>query len=137
MDLQAELSKIFKGELDTSEESREFYSHDASLFELKPQVVAFPKDGEDIKAAVSFVNQHKAEHPELSITPRSRGTDMSGAAIGESILLDVSKHMNQMIEVNESAAHFQPGIMYKDFEVETLKHGSLLPSYPASRDLAS
>lgn len=137
MDLQAELSKIFKGELDTSEEAREFYSHDASLFELKPQVVAFPKDGEDIKAAISFVNQHKAEHPELSITPRSRGTDMSGGAIGESILLDVSKHMNQMIELNEASAHFQPGIMYKDFEVETLKLGSILPSYPASRDLAS
>jgi len=137
MDLQAELSKIFKGELDTSEESREFYSHDASLFEMKPQIVAFPKDGADIKSVVSFVSQHKAEHPELSITPRSRGTDMSGAAIGESIVLDVSKHMNQLLEVNESSAHFQPGIMYKDFEVETLKHGSLLPSYPASRDLAS
>ena len=137
MDLQAELSKIFKGELDASEEAREFYSHDASLFEMRPQVVAFPKDGDDIKSVVSFVNQHKAEHPELNITPRSRGTDMSGAAIGESILLDVSKHMNQLLEVSESAAHFQPGIMYKDFEVETLKHGSLLPSYPASRDLAS
>jgi FAD/FMN-containing dehydrogenase len=137
MDLPAELSKIFKGELDASEESREFYSHDASLFEMKPQVIAFPKDGEDVKAAVSFVNQHKAENPELSITPRSRGTDMSGAAIGESILLDVSKHMNQLLEVSESAAHFQPGIMYKDFEVETLKLGSILPSYPASRDLAS
>jgi FAD/FMN-containing dehydrogenase len=137
MDLSAELSKIFKGELDASEESREFYSHDASLFEMKPQVIAFPKDGEDVKAAVSFVNQHKAENPELSITPRSRGTDMSGGAIGESILLDVSKHMNQMIELSEASAHFQPGIMYKDFEVETLKLGSILPSYPASRDLAS
>jgi FAD/FMN-containing dehydrogenase len=137
MDLQAELSKIFKGELDTSEEAREFYSHDASLFELKPQVVAFPKDGEDIKSVVSFVNQHKAENPELSITPRSRGTDMSGGAIGESILLDVSKHMDQMLELNEASAHFQPGIMYKDFEVATLKLGSILPSYPASRDLAS
>jgi FAD/FMN-containing dehydrogenase len=137
MDLQAELSKIFKGELDVSDESREFYSHDASLFELKPQIVAFPADGNDVKSVVSFVNQNKAEHPELSITPRSRGTDMSGGAIGESIVLDVSKHMNQLLEVSESAAHFQPGIMYKDFEVETLKHGSLLPSYPASRDLAS
>ena len=137
MDLQAELSKIFKGELDATDESREFYSHDASLFELKPQVIAFPKDAEDVKSAISFVNQHKAENPELSITPRSRGTDMSGGAIGESILLDVSKHMNQLLELNEASAHFQPGILYKDFEVETLKLGSILPSYPASRDLAS
>jgi FAD/FMN-containing dehydrogenase len=137
MDLQAELSKIFKGELDATDESREFYSHDASLFELKPQVIAFPKDAEDVKSAILFVNQHKAENPELSITPRSRGTDMSGGAIGESILLDVSKHMNQLLELNEASAHFQPGILYKDFEVETLKLGSILPSYPASRDLAS
>jgi FAD/FMN-containing dehydrogenase len=137
MDLAKELAKIFKGEIDTSEETREFYSHDASLFELKPQVVAFPQTTEDIKAAVSFVSQHKSTMPELSITPRSRGTDMSGGAIGESIILDVSKHMNQLYEVDDKSAHFQPGLMYKDFEVETLKHGSLLPCYPASRDLAS
>ncbi|HSW77984.1 MAG TPA: FAD-binding oxidoreductase [Candidatus Chromulinivoraceae bacterium] len=137
MDIAKELAKIFKGEIDTSEETREFYSHDASLFELKPQVVVFPQATEDIKAAVSFVMQHKSIMPDLSITPRSRGTDMSGGAIGESIVLDVSRHMNQLYEVDEKSAHFQPGLMYKDFEVETLKHGSLLPCYPASRDLAS
>lgn len=137
MDIKGELAKIFKGELDTTEETREFYSHDASLFELKPQIVAFPKTAEDIKAAVSFVKNNKANNPDLSITPRSRGTDMSGAAIGQSIVLDISKHMNQLYEVSDKAARFQPGILYRDFEVETLKHGSLLPSYPASRDLAS
>ncbi|HEY5695434.1 MAG TPA: FAD-binding oxidoreductase [Candidatus Saccharimonadales bacterium] len=137
MDIANELAKTFKGELDKTEATRDFYSHDASLFELKPQVVAFPKDADDIKAAVSFVNKHKAKNPELSITPRSRGTDMSGAAIGESIVLDVSKYMNKLFEVDSTSGHFQPGLLYKDFEVETLKHGSLLPCYPASRDLAS
>lgn len=137
MDLQTELSKIFKGELDTTDETREFYSHDASLFELKPQIVAFPRDADDIKAAVNFVNQHKAEHPELNITPRSRGTDMSGGAIGESILLDISMYMNALHEVTPTSAHVQPGMLYREFDVETLKQGSILPSYPASRDLAS
>ena len=137
MDLHAELSKIFKGELDTTDETREFYSHDASLFELKPQIVAFPQDATDIKSLVKFVLENKANNPELSITPRSRGTDMSGGAIGESIVLDISKHMNQMYEATKDTAHAQPGIMYKDFDLETLKQGSILPSYPASRDLAS
>lgn len=137
MDLKAELSKDFKGELDTTDESREFYSHDASLFELKPQIVGFPQDADDIKAAVRFVNQHKVAHPELSITPRSRGTDMSGAAIGESILLDISKHMNKLFEVTPQTAHVQPGMLYREFDVETLRQGSILPSYPASRELAS
>lgn len=48
-------SQIFKGEVDDSAETLDFYSHDASLFELRPLVVAFPRDAADIKAAVSFV----------------------------------------------------------------------------------
>lgn len=135
--IQTELAKIFKGELDATAETLDFYSHDASLFELRPQVVGFPKDAEDIKAAVSFVNQHKAEYPELNITPRSRGTDMSGGAIGKSIVLDISKHMTNLHEVTPTSAHVQPGMMFKDFDLKTIEQGSILPSYPASRDLAS
>lgn len=137
MDIQKKLSVTFKGEIESDDATREQYSHDASLFELKPEVVGFPKDADDLKAVVQFVNKHKKEHPTLSITPRSRGTDMSGGAIGNSILLDVSKHMTKLVSVSSDSATVQPGMMYKDFEVETLKHGSLLPSYPASRDLAS
>jgi FAD/FMN-containing dehydrogenase len=137
MDIKTELSKIFKGEVDTSAETLEFYSHDASLFELKPQVVGFPNDADDIKSVVKFVAEHKKTNPELSITPRGRGTDMSGGAVNESIILDVSKHMNQLIDVSPTGAHVQPGMMYKDFEVESFKQGSLMPSYPASRELAS
>lgn len=137
MDIKTELAKIFKGELDITDETREVYSHDASLFELKPQVVGFPKDAEDIKAAVRFVNEHKAAYPELSITPRSRGTDMSGGAIGESILLDISMYMNKLHEVTPTYAHVQPGMLFREFDVKTIEQGSILPSYPASRDLAS
>lgn len=136
MDIYAQLAKVFKGEIDTSPETLEFYSHDASLFELKPQVVVFPKDEADIAAVVNFVNQNKKNHSELSITPRTRGTCMSGGAIGESIVLDVSKYMTKLHEVTSDSAHVQPGMMYKDFEIETLKLGSIMPSYPASRELA-
>lgn len=137
MDLQIELAKIFKGELDASPETLEFYSHDASLFELRPKIVGFPKDGSDIAAVVRFVSENKAAYPELSVTPRSRGTCMSGGAINESIILDVSKHLTVSREATAESIRVQPGMMYKDFEVETLKNGSLVPSYPASRDLAS
>jgi len=136
MDIYAQLAKIFKGDVDTTPETLEFYSHDASLFELKPQVVTFPQDATDIKALVKFVIENKKDHSELSITPRTRGTCMSGGAIGESIVLDVSKYMTKLHEVTPTGAHVQPGMTYKNFEVETLKQGSIMPSYPASRDLA-
>ena len=130
------LRAIFKGEIKTDDETRDFYSHDASLFELRPEMVVFPKDAEDIKNVVKFVNHHRTTHPELSITARSRGTDMSGAAISESIILDTSKHMTKVWEVSGRSARTQPGAMYKDFEKQTLKKHAYLPSYPASRDLA-
>lgn len=137
MDIKKELGKIFRGELDTSDDTREFYSHDASLFELTPQLVGFPKDSEDLQSVVKFVADNKKKHPGLSITPRSRGTDMSGGAIGESIVLDVSKHMTKLVKVSKQEATVQPGMMYKDFEKKTLEKGVILPTYPASRDLAS
>lgn len=137
MDLQKELSEIFKGDLDTGAETLDFYSHDASLFELRPQVVGFPKDADDIKAVVNFINKHKAEHPELNVTPRSRGTDMSGAAINNSIVLDVSKYMTAVRELTPESVRVQPGKLYREFDEETKKVGSILPSYPASRSLAS
>src|SRR5690606_15793415 len=137
MDIKTNLGGAFKGDLDNAPETLDFYSHDASLFELRPEIVAFPKDAEDVKTAVSFVLANKAANPSLSITPRSAGTDMSGGAINESIILDVSRHMTQIAEITPESARVQPGRLYREFDVETKKFGSILPSYPASRNLAS
>jgi FAD/FMN-containing dehydrogenase len=127
----------FAGNIDLSIETRELFSHDASMFELVPQAVIAPQDSEDVKKVVQYVAKSKAKSPELSITARSAGTDMSGGAINESILLDMVKHMNQIFEVTAEHAHAQPGLHYRDFELETLKYRALMPSYPASRDLCT
>lgn len=136
MDLEGELKKVIAGDVDATEETRTKYSHDASLFELKPQVVVFPKTDEDIRALVSFVNTHKEQFPVLSLTARSQGTDMSGAAINDSIIVDTSRYMTAISDVSALMATAQPGARYRDFEAETLKFGALMPSYPASRELA-
>lgn len=136
MDLQKQLAGLISGEVENDEQTRKFYSHDASLFELMPEVVTFPKTAEDVKAIVRYVAENKAAQPDLNITARSRGTDMSGAAIGQSIILDTSRHMTKVWDVAADSARTEPGVMYRDFEAETLKHGSYMPSYPASRELA-
>lgn len=136
MDLHGELAKVISGEVDISDSTRDFYSHDASIFELKPQAVVFPKNSKDIQALVRFATKHKKDLPTLSLTARSRGTDMSGAAINDSIIIDTSKFMTRISNVSAVSATVEPGMMYKDFEAKTLKFGSILPSYPASRELA-
>lgn len=137
MQIYKELESIVRGELDTTTETRENYSHDASLFELKPAVVVHPQDSRDIASIVSWVTKNKAEHPELSITPRSAGTDMSGGAIGQSILLDMKTHFNQVSKLTHESARVQPGMYYRDFDAKTIDLGVMLPSYPASRDLCT
>lgn len=133
-----ELKQTIKGEVLTDEKTLKKYSTDASLFSVKPQAIARPKDAEDIKRLVVFVNEHKEKEPTLSLTARSAGTDMSGGPLNESIIVSFTEHMNHFT-VDEAAreATTQAGVYYRDFEKETLKHGLLLPSYPASKSIAA
>lgn len=127
----------FSGDLDSTDATRELYSHDASMFEIKPEVVAHPKTAEDVAKLVKFVAEHKKDTPELSLTARSAGTDMSGAAINDSIIVDFHTHLNKLIKIDSSKATVQPGMYFRDFDKEALKFDALLPSYPASRELCT
>ncbi|HVI60797.1 MAG TPA: FAD-binding oxidoreductase, partial [Candidatus Saccharimonadales bacterium] len=127
----------FSGELDDSPATLDLYSHDASMFEVRPQLVVAPKNAGDIEKLVKLVSEKKKSKPELSLTARSAGTCMSGGAINDSVIVDFRKHFTKIEKVSGHAAQAQPGVLYRDFEPQTLKHGALMPSYPASRDLAS
>src|SRR5438105_3594768 len=135
MDLAAEFKKIVKGEVLSDSATLNFYSHDTSLFEVKPAVVVYPQDSEDVKNLVKFASENKKEVTDVSLTARSGGTDMSGGAVNDSIILDFSKHINHMGEVDQNGTQVQPGVFYRDFEKATLAKHLLLPSYPASRGI--
>ena len=154
MDLAIELKKFFKGDIDDSDETLTKYSHDASLLEVRPEIVVFPKDVEDIKALVTWVHANKERYPNLALTPRSAGTCMSGGAIGESIIIDFTKYMNAIDTVQAvqpfsiipkfpnahpivitGEAIVEPGCYYRNLEKATLEQGLLLPCYTASKSL--
>ena len=127
------LQEFFKGDIATDDATLTTYSHDTSLFELRPQVVVYPKSKDDIKNLVTFVNQHKAKFPHLSLTPRSGGTDMSGGAINDSIIMDFTRYFKEIGEIKEEGTYVEPGVFYRDFEKKARRHGLLFPSYPASK----
>lgn len=137
-DLKDKLQSIgFSGEIKDSDADREFYSHDASMFEINPEVIVAPETSDDVVKLVKFVAENKKDNPDLSLTARSAGTDMSGAAINDSIIVDFQSHLNQLIDLDSARAVVQPGMFFRDFDAETLKFDALLPSYPASRDLCT
>lgn len=135
--LYEELKKELEGEVAADAKTLDLFSRDASLFEVRPELVAFPKNVEDVKRLVRFVTERKKANPSLSLTGRSAGTDMSGGSINDSIIVNFTKHINRVKEVGRNYAVAEPGVFYRDFEKETLKKGLLLPSYPASRELCA
>ena len=136
-ELIKDLKSFIKGDVDASEEAKQFYSHDASMFEMVPEVVVSPKDSKDIQEIVKYVAKNKKSNPSLSLTARSGGTCMSAGAINDSIILDFAKYFKNIGEVTSDSANTQPGVYYRDFEKATLENNALMPSYPASRDLCT
>lgn len=132
-----ELKKTFKGEIETDVPTRDKYSHDASMFEVVPQVVVAPKDSKDVQQIVKLTAKYKKDIPDLSVTARGAGTDMAGGAINDSIIIDMNRHLASIFEVSPGEAHAQPGVFYRDFEKATLQQKALMPSYPASREMAT
>lgn len=127
----------FSGELDDSAATTALYSHDASLFEIVPKLVVFPKTAADVEKLVKVAVAEKPEHHELSLTARSAGTDMSGGAVNDSVIVDFNKYFTAIEKVAATHVQVQPGAFYRDFDKVTRAHGTLMPAYPASRDLCT
>ena len=150
--MKEEINKFWKGDLDDSEATLVQYSRDASIFEVRPRLVLFPKDSEDVQNLVKWVSGKE----NISITARCAGTDMSGGSIGESIILDFTRYMNKLVggplpleaggkKKNNfkpgtypslpSYISVEPGMFYRDFEKITLEKGLILPCYTASKSI--
>lgn len=136
--LVAKLKSTVSGEVDTSQDTLDTYSHDTSLFERRPEMVVFPKNEVDIKALVKLVTSEKGSHPGLSLTGRSAGSDMTGGPLNDSIIVTMTKHLkNYDVDEDNLTATVEPGVYYRDFEKETLPEHITFPSYPASHRLAA
>lgn len=137
MTLNEEIKSFLKGDVDDSAGTLEKYSRDASLFYIKPSIVVFPRDVEDVSRLVNFVNEKKKDGRSISLTARSAGTDMTGGPLSESIVIDMMKYFNHFKELGDSFAVTEPGVFYRDFEKKTMEKGLIMPSYPASREICS
>lgn len=113
------LSTSFSGELfyDQSaahEAQKLVYSTDASVYQEKPLAVAVPKTTADIKVLIDFANEHH-----LTLIPRAAGTSLAGQVVGNGLIVDISKYLNQILEINEEERYVrvQPGVIRDDLNV--------------------
>jgi FAD/FMN-containing dehydrogenase len=131
------LRTFIQGEVSIGDEDREKVARDTSLFYVKPELVVYPKDYKDISKLLEYVSDGRKQGCDISVSFRAAGTCMTGGPLNPSIVVDTSKFMNHVSNVTELSATAEPGVYYRDFEKRTLEKGWLMPSYPASRELAA
>lgn len=122
-----ELSKLiedmaggFDGDLHVDQVMRTLYATDASAYREMPLAVAIPKSKEDIKKLIDLALTHH-----VSLIPRTAGTSLAGQVVGAGIVVDVSKHFNKILELNESEGwvRVQPGVIRDELNHFLKPHG--------------
>lgn len=101
------LALRLEGDLYTDDLLRALYATDASVYRVLPLAVAVPRSVSDLKQLITFAREQG-----LSLIPRGAGTSLAGQCVGEGIVVDISKHFNQILEVNvaERWVRVQPGV---------------------------
>src|SRR6185295_18572085 len=108
--LSERLQRLIKGDAVNDSETLKKYSRDTSVFERTPEVVVFPKSAEDVVAVVKYTHEARERGENVSVVPRSAGTDMTGGPLTRSISLVFTKYMNRILRVEESAVTAEPGV---------------------------
>src|SRR5512143_2614007 len=106
------------------------YANDASYFRLVPQAVVQPNSISEIQSLFKFIQQQK-----IPMTFRAAGTSLSGQAVTDGILVDISKHWGKY-SIEDDAKHirFQPGIVGGAINMVLKPHGRRIGPDPASMD---
>ncbi len=118
--LLQQLGQTLEGEFFHDTVMRTLYATDASAYREMPTAVAIPKTIEDIHKLIAFASHHGT-----SIIPRTAGTSLAGQVVGNGIVVDVSKHFTQILEINkeEHWVRVQPGVVRDVLNMELKKHG--------------
>ncbi|MEN9359409.1 MAG: hypothetical protein RL095_944 [Verrucomicrobiota bacterium] len=119
-ELVAELKREMRGEVWSDELSKRVYSIDASIYQILPVAIACPRDAEDVYAAL-----HIAQRCGVPVIPRGGGTGIAGGCLGAGLVLDMSRHMKKIRELNveEGWALCEPGVVQDQLNLAASPHG--------------
>src|SRR5690606_13796492 len=132
--LEAELRWRISGEVRFDQYSRMLYSTDASNYQIEPVGVVLPRTVDDVRATIELAAKHG-----VPILPRGGGSSLAGQTVGAALVVDTSKDLNQLLEVDPSArvARVQPGIVLAQLNAKLARYGLMFGPDPASSDRAT
>ncbi|MEU9750395.1 FAD-binding and (Fe-S)-binding domain-containing protein [Streptomyces niveus] len=93
--LQRDLATDLDGEVQFDDYTRQLFARDASMYAITPLGVVFPRNADDVAAAVAAAAAHQ-----VSVVPRGAGTSLAGQTVGPGLVLDLSRYMNNIVELD-------------------------------------
>ncbi len=132
--LATSLRPTLDGDLRTDDMTRALYATDASMYAITPLAVLIPKTVQDVQNALRAAHEHG-----IPVLPRGGGSSLAGQGVNEALVIDVSKHLNALIELNpeEKTARVQPGITLSALNEAAARHGLMVGPDPASGNRAT
>jgi len=132
--LAAGLRAAVRGEVRFDRFSRVLYSTDASIYQILPLGVVLPRDADDVAATLRLCAQ-----ADVPVLPRGGGTSLAGQAIGRAVILDCSRHMGAILEVDPDRrlARVQPGVVQDDLNAAAAPFGLRLGPDTATSNRAT
>ena len=110
----------FEGEIQCDDATRTVLSTDNSIYQVYPQVVVFPKNHQDLVRVARAAHEHN-----VNLYPRGGGTGTNAQSLGTGVVVDTSKHMNNILEINveQCWARVQCGAVKDHLNAEIRQHG--------------
>src|SRR5580704_4216879 len=114
------LAGELEGSLHFDAMMRTLYATDASVYREMPQAVALPKTEADLCKLVRFAREHGT-----SLIPRTAGTSLAGQVVGSGIIVDVSRHLTRILEIDavRRRVRVQPGVVRNELNLALAPHG--------------
>ena len=123
----SDLRKIGLSDVTDDDWTRDIYSVDASHYRTRPLAVCYPSDDHYVQQICTFAN-----HRHIPITCRGAGTGLLGQSLSSGIILDFTKKMNNILEIEEDHVVVQPGVVKTVLDTELAKRDKFIPPDPAS-----
>jgi FAD/FMN-containing dehydrogenase len=133
------LQEHLVGEVMTGTDARRYFATDGSILQLAPALIVYPKNENDVRKTARFSWQLAERGRVIPITPRGSGSDVTGASLGNGILLAFPAHMNRVLELDGKAntVVVEPGINYGKLQQTLQTHGRFLPAFPPSLEYST
>jgi FAD/FMN-containing dehydrogenase/Fe-S oxidoreductase len=133
-DCVRELGEKLEGQVRVDPVARILYSTDASIYQIEPLGVVFPRGQEDLLAAVKIASTYG-----IPILARGAGSSLAGQAIGPALILDCSRYLNRILDINPDnrTALVEPGVVLSSLNRRLARCGLQFGPDPASAERAT